>query len=242
MAEFVSDTDLDYGRTRFRFEPGRTLTLDDAYRANQLPLLRADPDPTAGRYARSRLSAVVFVPSRLFDGSEVFQQIWRALQSSSLASSIDWAMFERRRERLHLTLCGRLEEAMTRDEAARRLETLRSLPPFAVLVRGPWVGEAFNRGRIYLPVYPEKRDGVNAISRVQRQLGWRVTGFYGIGAFNLLRDLDEGETRDLARLVEDCGPRTIGELSVQTVALLETNDDLILSGRVVGSIELGGSG
>jgi hypothetical protein len=227
---FVQSGMLDYAKNCFRFDTGATLTLDTAYLANQLPLLRDEP---SARYEPSRRSVVIFVPPALFDGSEAYRDMMAALRTSVLAPRIDWAMFERRRELLHATICGRVEQRMSGDEAIARFDALRGIKPFRVRVTGLWVGREFNRGRFYFPLYPETRDGENAIHTLQRAFGSPVTNFYAVGAINLTADLDGAETAALGDIVRHFGDTTLFETTIGELALTDTNDDLLLSGKIV---------
>jgi hypothetical protein len=235
VTTFVQSDTLDYARNRFRFDPGATLTLDAAYLANQLPLLRDEP---SARYEPSRRSVVIFVPASLFDESEPYRDMMAALRTSMVAPKIDWAMFERRRGLLHATICGRVEQRMTNEESIARFDALRGVGPFRVRVTGLWVSREFNRGRCYIPLYPEARDGENAIHAIQRAFGSPTTNFYAIGAINLIADLEAAETTALGDIVRCFGDAVLFETTITQLALTETNDDLLLSGRAVRRVQL----
>ncbi len=232
---FVQSDTLDYAKNRFLFDPGATLTLDAAYLANQLPLLRDEP---SARYEPSRRSVVVLFPASLFNESEAYRDMMAALRASVLAPRIDWAMFERRRGLLHATLCGRVEQRMSGDEAMARFDALRGVGPFRVRVTGLWVSREFNRGRFYFPLYPELRDDENTIHAVQRAFGSPTTNFYAIGAINLTANLDAAETAALGEIVRRFGDTTLFETTITELALTDTNDDLLLSGKVVRRVVL----
>jgi hypothetical protein len=232
---FVQPEALDYAKNCFRFETGAPLTLDVAYLANQLPLLRDEP---SARYEPSRRSVVTFFPPTLFDESEAYRDMMAALRASVLAPKIDWAMFGRRRELLHATICGRVEQRMSGNEAMARFDALRGTGPFRVRVTGLWVGREFNRGRFYFPLYPEVRYGENAIQTLQRAFGLPTTNFYAIGAINLTADLDAAETAALGEIVRHFGDATLFETTITELALTDTNDDLLLSGKVVRRMKL----
>ena len=248
MPPFVPAEGLDYHKNRYPFAAGDALTLDVAYRANQLPLLRPDDprviarlagsDAHMGRYAASRFSVAALFDWELFDESAAFRQMVRALRDSAISGKIDWAMFERRRKLLHATICARVERSMSPDEAVNRLDALQAIGPFAVRVTGLWVGNQFNRGRFYLPLYPELRGNDNTIHAVQRRFGAPITNFYAIGLINIVADLDVEETTALERLVRAFGDRTLSETVVTQMSLIQTNDDLVLSGRVLHSVAL----
>jgi hypothetical protein len=235
VTTFVASDALDYGKNRFRFEDGAALTLDAAYLANQLPLLRDEP---SARYEPSRRSVVTFFPPALFDESEACRDMMALLRAAAIAPKVDWAMFERRRELLHATICGRVEQRMSGDEAIARFDALRGITPFRVRVTGLWISREFNRGRFYFPLTPEIRDGANSIHTIQRAFGSPTTNFYAIGAINLAADLDAAETAALGEIVRRFGDTALFETTVTELALIDTNDDLLLSGKVVRRMKL----
>jgi len=245
--DFVGDGDLGYRAQGFAFVPGARLTLDPTYCANQLPLLRPDDprvivrrpdtDMVMGRYETRRVSAVLHVAAEALEASPAY----RAAEAALLAAfpgKIDWAMAARRRGVLHATLRARLETAMPTAEFGACLRRAEGFGPVAVRIGGPWVGAAFNRGRIYLPLYPERRAGEDAFARLQRRLGGRETRFYTIGLFNLIDDLDSDETAELGRIVADFAGPPIAEILMTDLALIETRDDLVLDGGVVDTVRL----
>jgi hypothetical protein len=106
-------------------------------------------------------------------------------------------------------------------------------------VRGLFSG-TINHGRLYLRVYPEKRDGENLLARVQRLLGRRETGLYLVGLHNLTDDLDAHEAAALAELIERWWERPILRWQVDALGLLAAWDDLVLDGGVEETISLRG--
>jgi hypothetical protein len=247
---FASDRDLRYAEQAFRFEPARALRLDGAYRANQLPLANpghpdvvarvAGEDGEMGRYATARVSLVVFTPLDDLLASPPYRELVARHQRSRLAPWIAWDLLDRRRDRIHATVCARLTTRLDPAELGRRLACLRQLAPFALRVTGPWVSGVFNLGRIYLPIYPEVRDGVDVLRSIQRAMGWTETGFYAIGLFNLLDHLGERETAELGEIVAAYRDTAVLELAVRELAVVATHDDLLLDSTVVERIPLGG--
>ncbi len=190
-----------------------------------------------GRYEASRISAVAWLPPAVLEASAGFRGLVARLQASPVGAKVDWSMAERRRDVLHATLCAGLE----RDgpvEARRRLAAAAGFGPVAVAIGGLWVGSAFNRGRLYLPLYPERRGDDDALRLLQHRLGGRETRFYSIGVFNLMDDLDEGETASLATVVEEGAGTVIAETTFEELMLLETHDDLVLDGRMIDTVRL----
>ncbi len=245
---FVGDDDLGYLRQRARFEPGARLVLDEAYRSNQLPLLNPDhprvialppgTDTVIGRHERLRFAIVAWIRPDVLGESAVYRDLVTALRDSPVAAKIDWRMAERRRDLLHATLWSRLELTMDLDEARRRLALAHGTGPIDVAIGSFWMGSAFNRGRIYLPLYPERREEGDALALLQRRLGGRETGVYAVGLFNLTDDLDEAETTALAQVIGDAEGRIVAETTIREIALIETHDDLVLSGHTVDAVAL----
>jgi hypothetical protein len=247
---FAGDDALAYRGQAFRFAPGRALVLDRVYRTRQLPLVApahpavipADGEYVMGRYARARLSLVLFVPL----GRLVAQPAWAALRAdlerARAGRKIAWAVLARRRDVLHATVCAGLDAGRPDAEVGRLAATLGAVAPFRVRVAGPWISEGFNTGRLYLPVYPELRDdGTDAIAAVQRALGCRESRFYAIGALNLTGDLTPAETAGLGAVIEAYRERILLESPVRELHVAATHDDLLLESRRVAAIPLGGA-
>ena len=81
------------------------------------------------------------------------------LRAQPFADKIAWDIVPRRRGKLHATLCG---APVVLDEAAR--QALAGIGPIGVELRGLFSGTV-NHGRLYLRVYPEKRDGENLLAQ-----------------------------------------------------------------------------
>ena len=228
------DDDLGYRASRTRFAPGAGLALDEAYRLAHLPLVaphhrkviaaRPGTSYDMGRHATA-VSLVLPVPDIDFP----FQA---ELEAAPFAAKIAWDIAERRRGKLHATLCG---SPIVLDEAQR--QALQDIGPIAVELRGLFSGN-INLGRLYLRVYPEKRDGENLLARVQRVLGKRQTGLYLVGLHNLTDDLDAQEAAALAALIERWWDRPIRRWQVDALWLLAARDDLVLDGGVEETISL----
>jgi hypothetical protein len=240
VTRFASDEELSYQRDALRLEPGQALRLDPAYCQNQLPLVDPDHPDVAGpgRYAEARVSLVVVVPLAEFVASPSYRTLDTRLRRSRLAGKLAWDLLERRGERLHATVCSRLNARLTPEEIRRLLDRLRGLPGFRVRVRGPWLSGRFNRGRLYLPVYPEVDGGLDALRRIQREAGWAETGFYGIGFHNLTDHLAEPETAELLEIVAEYREVVLLEHAVHRLSLIATHDDLLLDGRVIRDLPL----
>jgi hypothetical protein len=240
--EFCSDSDLGYERSRTRFVPGEGLSLDERYRLAHLPLVapghpaiiptRAGTDYNHGRHSRVS-SLVVPVPWRDLFAANSFRKLEHDLKMSALAPKIAWDLVERRRERLHATLCG----APVILEPQRR--QLAEIGPITVELRGLFSGNV-NIGRLYLRAYPERRNGANPFHRIQRILGRPETSLYLVGLFNLTDQLTATEAAALAALIDRWWHRPILRFEVAGLWLLWALDDLVLEGGVEEVVPLAG--
>ncbi len=225
------DDDLAYQASRTRFTPGAGFALDESYRLAHLPLvaphhprvIAARPGTTyeMGRHGKA-LSLVLPVP-------DVDYLLEPELKAAPFAAKVAWEVAERRRGKLHATLCG---SPPAIDRAA-----LAAIGPITVELRGLFSGN-INHGRLYLRVYPEKRDGENQLKRVQRLAGGRETGLYLVGLYNFIDDLDPDEAAALAALIERWWDRPILRWQVDALWLLAAWDDLVLQGNVEETIPL----
>ncbi|KQU64359.1 hypothetical protein ASC75_14605 [Aminobacter sp. DSM 101952] len=246
---FCDDAMMGYDAARRSFGPGATLDFDEAYRLAHLPLVApGHPDALAGkdgtdyrngRYATPRHSLVVPVDAGELGRSKAFRRFEAELRSFSFSDKIAWQIGRERASKLHATIVGGLAEtdlARCADAAAAALARLGAL---SLRIGGPFLGR-INTGRIYLPVYPCCRDGEDVFALVQRACGARQTRFYVVGCYHFAAALSVAETADLSGLAERWRRRILAELPVTSLAVMATNDDLALSGRVVAAIPAGG--
>jgi hypothetical protein len=244
---FCSDSELGYLRSRTRFAPGEELRLDEAYRLAHLPLIAPDhPDviharPGAtyrmGRHERI-FSLVLPVPPDVLEKSAAYQELERELRHSPFANKIAWDLLAKRRERLHATLCGSLSKDVPYRVSDDERAALRQLGPLRVEVRGLFSGN-INVGRLYLRVYPECRNGMNLLRRIQSALGRPETDLYLVGLFNFVDHLEVVEAAALHDLIHRWWHRSILTLDVTALWLLGASDDLVLDARVEDVIPLG---
>jgi hypothetical protein len=229
-----SDDELGYRASRTRFVAGEGLPLDESYRLAHLPLVaphhpgvivrKPDKHYEMGRHGKV-VSLVLPVP-------DVDHLLEAELRAEPFAGKIAWDIANRRRGKLHATLCN---SPVVLDDVQRR--ELRDLGPITVELRGLFSGDR-NLGRLYLRVYPEKRDGENMLRRVQRLLGRPETGLYLVGVHNLIDDLDATEAAALAALIDRWWERPILRWQVDALWLLGSRDDLVLDGGVEEAISL----
>ena len=247
---FCPDEALAYRRSRTVFVPGDGLVLDESYRLAHLPLVapghpRVIPSREGRHYDHGRhprvVSLVLPVPQASLAAAPAFAALERELRASPLAGKIAWDVAARRADRLHATLCGSLavgpdaEPSLTDGQRA----ALAALGPVAVELRGLFSGNV-NLGRLYLRVYPERRDGADMLATIQRIVGRPPSGLYVVGLHALTDDLDPAEAACLADLIERWWHRPILRLTVEALWLLWATDDQVLDGGVLAIVPLAG--
>lgn len=242
---FWEDGELGYRRSLTAFAQG-PLVLDEPYRLAHLPLVAPD-HPRAitrqeGRAYEMGVHSPVFSLVLPIDGaplaaSEPFQKLDAEMRAAPFAPKIAWDILPRRSERLHATLCGTLStgDAPVISDDARR--ALVRIEPFAVDLRGPFSGNV-NHGRIYLRVYPEKRDGLNPIHDVQAAFGRSPGDLYLVGLYNLTDDLDASETAALAEIIACWWDVSLLRFTVTDLWLLGACDDLVLDSQITDTLPL----
>jgi hypothetical protein len=240
------DHELAYLASRTPFEQGRGLALDDAYRLAHLPLVAPNhPGVIARRdgtyYDRGRhdcaWSLGIPVADQLLRLSEAYLTLEAELKASALAPKIAWNIVELRRHKLHATICGSLSVGTSPSLDRTQRDALRALGPISVGLRGLFSGNV-NRGRLYLRAYPEKRDGINMIRRIQQVMGRPETLLYVVGLYNLVDDLDAAEAIVLSDLIARWWDRPVLRFQVDALWLLGATDDLVLGDHTVETIPL----
>lgn len=242
---FCDDATLGYRRSLTDFSA--PLRLDDSYRLAHLPLVApAHPGVIArregkfyemGRHPRV-FSLVLPVDDGALRASPVFLALEDELRASPFAGKVAWEILLKRRDRLHATVCGSLgiEEAPATAQATR--EALGRIRPFAVELRGLFSGNV-NRGRLYLAVYPEKRDGANMLQAVQAAFGRPPGDLWLVGLYNLKDHLDATETAALADIVARWWDRPLLRFTATALQVMSACDDLVLDGAVEETLPLG---
>ncbi|HZB54278.1 MAG TPA: hypothetical protein VE527_11650 [Reyranella sp.] len=231
------DDELDYLANQTQFELGQGFLLDEAYRLAHLPLVAPHHPRVIARregrpYEMGRhepiFSLVLPIADALLRRSAAYLALEAELKASSLAPKIAWNVVERRRHKLHATLCGSLARGETPPVLdAAQGDALKRLGPVTVELRGLFSGNV-NRGRLYLRAYPEKRDGLNMFHRIQQVLGRRMTNLYVVGIYNLTDDLDASECSILSALLARWWDRSIVTFQAEALWLLGASDDLVL--------------
>jgi len=247
VVTLCGDDELDYLASRTRFEQGQGFLLDESYRLAHLPLVAPDhPSVIArreGRHYEMGRHEPVFslslpIADALLRRSQAYLSLEAELKASPLAPKIAWDIVERRRHKLHATLCGSLAMGQVPPvlDATQR-DALKRLGPVAVELRGLFSGNV-NQGRLYLRVYPEKRDGTNVFHRIQQAMGRRLTDLYVVGIYNLNDDLDALECSALAELLDRWWDRPIVRFQAEALWLLGASDDLVLGPETVEMVPL----
>lgn len=234
---FCADTDLRYEASRHRFVPGEDFALGEDYRLAHLPLV--DPahpkiiasvpgkDYDRGYYATPRHALAVHVATETLLASAVYRALDADLRGRAAAKKIAWTTQEKRRDVLHATIAGPVD-AQGADAYSRAGNAwLARAGNAAIRLGGPFVGNR-NHGRIYLPVYPEKRDGLDMYADLQRAVGARESGFYAIGLWHLADDLDAVEAASLAAWLDRWRAETVAILDDPRLGILTTTDDQAL--------------
>jgi len=247
VATLCDDDDLGYLASRTAFAQGQGLLLDEAYRLAHLPLVAPDhPGVIARRAGRPYemgrhepvFSLSLPIADELLQQSAAYLALEAEFRASPLAHKIAWDIVERRRHKLHATLCGSLaigQVPPVLDPAQRH--ALRGLGPVAVELRGLFSGNV-NHGRLYLRVYPEKRGGTNMFHRVQQAMGRRPTDLHVVGLYNLIDDLDAVEYSALAELLDRWWDRPVVRFQAEALWLLGASDDLVLGPATVEMVPL----
>lgn len=244
-SNFCADGELGYRRSLTDFAPG-PLTMDEPYRLAHLPLVAPDhPRVIARQEGRSYemgvhpriFSLVLPVDGALLADSGPFQRLDAEIRAAPFAAKIAWDILPRRSERLHATLCGTLStgDAPTIKDSTR--QALARIEPFAVDLRGLFSGNV-NRGRIYLRVYPEKRDGQNPVHDVQAAFDRPPGDLYLVGLYNLTDDLDASETAALAEIIARWWDVSLLRFTVADLWLLGACDDLVLDSQIADTLPL----
>ena len=243
---FCPDAELGYERSRTRFDTGEGLALDETYRLAHLPLVapghprviesREGTSYVMGRHERV-FSLVLPVLSDLLNQSPAYRDLDAAMRASPFAGKIAWDLLDRRRDKLHATICGSLSTGTPPVLDPDKRRALTELGPITVELRGLFSGNV-NRGRLYLRAYPESRNGENVFRRIQRSLGCRETDLYVVGLYNMTDDLDAAETAALAALIHRWWDRPILRFEVDRLWLLGASDDLVLDSAIEESVSL----
>lgn len=244
--DFVGDDELGYVRSRTRFSDGTGLALDESYRLTHLPLIAPDHPRviaskpgaihTMGRHERN-FSLVLPVDADQLQQSPAYRALEAELRAAPCGQKIAWDLLPRRAARLHATICNTLSfhEPPELSDDVRR--ALAGIGPVTIELRGLFSGNV-NLGRLYFPVYPERRHGANPMHAIQRALGWKLTDLYLVGIYNFRDDLDAREAASLKAVLERWEDRVILRYRADHLWMLGTSDTLVLDGAVAYNVPL----
>ncbi|WP_236846441.1 MULTISPECIES: hypothetical protein [unclassified Bosea (in: a-proteobacteria)] len=242
--DLIGDDELAYLRSRTAFVAGAGMALDEGYRLAHLPLIDpAHPKAIARKdgthYDNGRHPPIysLVVPMEGLSEQPAYRELEDELRHSPFSDKIAWDLVERRRAKLHATVCGSLSVGTPPaiDSAARA--ELARLGPITLELRGLFSGNV-NRGRLYLRFYPERRDGQNALHLMQRALGRPTSDLYVVGIWNLSEDLDAAEAALLAAMLDRWWDRPILRFTADRLWLMGASDDLVLDSEIVETISL----
>ncbi|WP_244607221.1 hypothetical protein [Bosea sp. CS1GBMeth4] len=244
QAELIGDEDLAYLRSRTSFAAGAGMALDEGYRLAHLPLIDPGHPKAIARkqgthYENGRHPPVysLVIPTPGLPEAPAYRELERELRRAPFAEKIAWELVARRQAKLHATLCGSLSTGAppALDPAAR--EALSRFGPVTLELRGLFSGNV-NRGRLYLRLYPERRDGQNALHLIQRMLGRATSDLYVVGIWNLTEDLDVAEATALAAMLRRWWERPILRFQADRLWLLAAGDDLVLDSQIAETLHL----
>ena len=234
---FCDDEELGYVRDRSRFANGQGLILDETYRLAHLPLVAplhpaVMPSKVGSYYRMGRhpcvVSLVVAILGDALFGSPAYQQLDAELRAAPFAHKLLWDLIEARKSKLHATLCSSLSVGYPYfglDEAHR--SALKQIGTFRIQIRGIFSGN-INVGRLYLRLYPERRDGANVFHHVQRAMQCRTTDLHLVGLHNFTDDLTAAEAMALSEIMTRWWDVQILDFEVDHLNLLGALDDLVL--------------
>lgn len=245
--EFCSDDGLGYRRSLTDFST--PLALDESYRLAHLPLLapehpRVIPRLDGRGYEMGRhaeiFSLVMPVPEDAPDASPAWRELEAELRAAPFAGKIAWDLLPKRAARLHATIVGSLGRGERPAISPEIRAKLAAIAPFEVELRGLFSGNV-NRGRLYLRAYPQQAPGLNPFQQIQQVFGRPAGDLYLVGYYNLIDDLDAGETQALAALLARWWEKPLLRLRVDALWLMGASDDLVLDSRIVETLPLGGA-
>ncbi|MGL5737117.1 MAG: hypothetical protein ACRCYS_19830, partial [Beijerinckiaceae bacterium] len=182
-------------------------------------------------------SVVLPVPADALEASPEFRALDSALRAAPFAEKINRDLWLKRRDVLHATVCGTLAKDDPPIVSSDTRAALRALGPFTVEARGLFSGNV-NIGRLYLPLYPEKRDGANVIHAVQAAFGRSPGNLYLVGLYNFQDELTVAETAALQAILDAWQDRPLLRYVCDEIWILGARDDLVLDREIAERIRL----
>jgi len=238
--KFCDDNQLSYKECQTEFVDGQGLVFDDAYRLAHLPLVAPDhplvisskPGSSYKRGVHELIYsiAIPIVADELLS-SAAFKKLCNEIALSKFSHKLSWDIFNRRKSKLHATVCSAVSTGSAPDLDERMCEELRAIGPISVCIRGLFSGN-INVGRLYLKVYPELRDGTNVCHQIQNIFQSPITDLYVVGLFNFAEELNLEETQELREILEFWKNVDFLVSRIENLWLLKSRDDLVLNGSV----------
>lgn len=245
-AHFVDGRDLGYARALTIPADGARYLFDESYRRAHLPLVAPDHSLVIAQdQARGYrmgvhgiiYSAVLPVSADALDESPMFRRLEADLRNASFAKKIAWDIVAQRKPVLHATVCGTLSSDAPPILGSAVREQLRGTGSFSAELRGLFSGN-LNIGRLYLPLYPEMRQGRNMVHAVQQALGRPPGDMYLAGIYNFTDELTVEETSVLQRLLRQWQDKPLLRFSCDEIWILGGRDDLVLDHDIYEKIAL----
>lgn len=240
---FADDKLLGYAKAHRTFSEEEALTLDANYRRAHLPLVNCshpeviaiDEDYREGTYETSRYSLVLPVSDERLRQTAILPSIEQALLTASFSNKVAWDLLEKRKKLLHATISSGLGQDDV-ESITNTLCTYMATNPvrkyrFGGLFMGP-----VNTGRLYFKVYPEVCANGHVFGEIQSLLGLKKTHFFLVGYYNLTDHLNHQETQEMANILKRFQHEIVWEDELNEFWILSTNDDLVLSGKIVKKI------
>lgn len=237
---FTDDKILGYGNSYQIFSAGDKLVLDKYYRRAHLPLVNSshpdviasDEDYCMGTYNTHRRSIVLPISDERLRQTTTFIEIEKALRNASFTNKIAWDLLEKRKNLLHATISSGLNDNCI-ELAIESLQTFLDTQPVKKYRLGGVFMGPVNTGRVYLKVYPEATVSGHIFGEIQSLLGLKQTEFFLVGYFNLTDHLNQPETMELSEILNRFCNETLWEEELRELWLISTQDDLVLSGKIL---------
>ena len=236
----TDDKILGYGNSYQIFSAGDKLVLEKYYRRAHLPLVNSshpdvivsDEDYCMGTYNTHRRSIVLPISDERLRQTTTFIEIEKALRNASFTNKIAWDLLEKRKNLLHATISSGLNDNCI-ELAIESLQTFLDTQPVKKYRLGGVFMGPVNTGRLYLKVYPEATVSGHIFGEIQSLLGLKQTEFFLVGYFNLTDHLNQPETMELSEILNRFCNETLWEEELRELWLISTQDDLVLSGKIL---------
>ena len=188
-----------------------------------------------GHYVTPKTSIVLPIDYDVLVSDAKFLQMNDELQRASFNSKIAWPLCDQRKDKLHATLVSGLKSADAACHQTALIAATANLLPLSFEMKGLFLGK-INTGRMYLPVYPQMVSAENFLSKIQIACGSRCSYFYAVDYYNFVEELDADATMELSALLSKWQNTVVSTQPAKALWIMQTNDDLVLSARVISTI------